>query len=59
MDILTFHGIGLMAQLIATVMLIATLTGFMIKRSQPWLVGVVVAMVILAIAVTLVVEATT
>ncbi len=48
-----------MAELIATVLLIAALTGFMIKRSQPWLVSVVVAMVILAIAVILVVEGTT
>ncbi len=59
MDIITSHGVGLMAELIATVLLIAALTGFMIKRSQPWLVSVVVAMVILAIAVILVVEGTT
>jgi hypothetical protein len=57
--IITSHGVGLIAELIATVLLFAALTGFMIKRSQPWLVGVAVAMVILAIAVTLVIEATT
>jgi hypothetical protein len=56
---ITSHGIGLIAEVIAAVLLIAALTGFAIKRSQPWLVGVAVAMVILIIAVTMVVEATT
>jgi hypothetical protein len=59
MDIITSHGVGLIAELIATVLLIAALTGFMIKRSAPWLVSVAMAMVILAVAVTIVVEATT
>lgn len=59
MDIITSHGIGLIAELTATVLLIAALTGFMIKRSQPWLVSLVVATVILVAAVTIVVEATT
>ena len=59
MAIITSHGVGLIAELTAAVLLIAALTGFTIKRSQPWLVSVVVATVILAVAVTIVVEATT
>lgn len=59
MAMITSHGIGLIAEVIAAVLLIAALTGFAIKRSQPWLVGVALAMVILIIAVTMVVEATT
>ena len=59
MGIITSHGVGLIAELIATFLLIAALTGFMIKRSQPWLVSLVVATVILVAAVTIVVEATT
>ncbi len=59
MAIITSHGVGLIAELTAAVLLIAALIGFTIKRSQPWLVSVVVATVILAVAVTIVVEATT
>ena len=59
MAIITSHGVGLIAELTAALLLIAALTGFTIKRSQPWLVSVVVATLILAVAVTIVVEATT
>ncbi len=59
MAIITSYGVGLIAELIATALLIAALTGFMIKRSQPWLVSVVLATGILVVAVTIVVEATT
>lgn len=59
MAIITSHGIGLIAELIATLLLIAALAGFWIKRSELWLVSAAVATVMLIVAVTMVVEATT
>jgi len=56
---MTLQGVGLIAELIGTALLLAALTGFSIRRSQPWLVGVAVAMTILIVAVTIVVEAST
>ncbi len=58
MDIITSHGVGLMVELIATVLLIAAVTGFAFKRSVPWLVAIAAATVMLIVAVTMVVEAT-
>jgi hypothetical protein len=37
---ITSQGYGLIAELIATALLIAALTGFFVQRSKPWLVGV-------------------
>jgi hypothetical protein len=56
---MTSQGIGLIAELIGTALLVVALTGFSIRRSQPWLVGAAVAMTILVVAVTIVVEAST
>jgi hypothetical protein len=56
---ITSYGLGLIAELIAAVLLIAALTGFAIRRSQPWLIGVAVAMMLFVVAVTIVVRATT
>jgi hypothetical protein len=56
---MTSQGVGLIAELIGTALLVVALTGFSIRRSQPWLVGVAVAMTILVVAVTIVVEAST
>jgi hypothetical protein len=55
---ITSYGLGLIAELIATVLLLVALTGFAIRRSQPWLVGVAVAMTLFVVAATIVVEAT-
>jgi hypothetical protein len=56
---MTSQGVGLIAELIGTALLVVALTGLSIRRSQPWLVGVAVAMTILVVAVTIVVEAST
>ena len=53
---ITSEGFGLIAELIAAAMLIATLTGFAITRSQPWLISVVITFMILIVAVTIVIE---
>lgn len=52
---ITSQGYGLIAELIAAALLIATLTGLFVKRSRPWLVGVTIALVILAVAATMVI----
>lgn len=44
---ITSQGFGLIAELIAAALLIAALTGLIIRRSQPWLAGATVALVIL------------
>jgi uncharacterized membrane protein YpjA len=59
MVIITSHGIGLMAELTAALLLIVALTGFLIKRNEPWLVCLAAAMLMLIVAVTIVVEGTT
>jgi hypothetical protein len=53
---ITSQGFGLIAELIAAALLIAALTGFVIWRSQPWLVGVTAAFVILIVAVTIIIN---
>ena len=56
---LTSQGFGLIAELFAAVLLVAALTGFFIRRSQPWLVGAAIAFTILIVAVTIIIEAST
>jgi hypothetical protein len=56
---ITSEGFGLIAELIAAASLIATLTGFAIKRSQLWLISVVIIFMILIVAVTMVIDSST
>jgi hypothetical protein len=56
---ITSEGFGLIAELIAAVLLIAALTGIAIQRSQAWLVGLVIAFMMLIVAMTVVVESST
>jgi hypothetical protein len=56
---LTSQGFGLIAELFAAILLAAALTGFFVKRSQPWLVGAAIAFVILVAALTVVIDAST
>jgi hypothetical protein len=56
---ITSHGYGLIAELIAVALLIAALTGLSVQRSGPWLVGVTIAFVILAVAATMVIASPT
>jgi hypothetical protein len=56
---ITSQGFGLIAELIAAALLIAALTGLIIRRSQPWLVGVTVALVMLVVAVTIIINSST
>ena len=52
------EGIALIAELIATLALAVALVGFRMRRSLPWLVGSIVALVVLLAAVTVIVNAT-
>jgi uncharacterized membrane protein YgaE (UPF0421/DUF939 family) len=56
---ITSQGFGLIAELIAAASLIAALMGLIIRRSQPWLVGVTAALVILVAAVTIIINSST
>jgi uncharacterized membrane protein YgaE (UPF0421/DUF939 family) len=56
---ITSQGFGLIAELIAAALLIAALAGLIIRRSQPWLVGVTVTLVILIVAVTIIINSST
>ncbi len=56
---ITSQGFGLIAELIAAALLIAALTGLVIRRSQPWLVAVTIAFIILIVAMTIVVDSST
>ena len=56
---ITSQGFGLIAELIAAAMLTAALAGFAVRRSQPWLVGVAIASIILVVAVTIVINSST
>jgi hypothetical protein len=56
---ITSQGFGLITELIAAALLTATLAGFAVRRSQPWLVGVAIASIILVVAVTIVINSTT
>ena len=56
---ITSQGFGLIAELTAAALLIAALAGLIIRRSQPWLVGATVALVILISAVTIIINSST
>ena len=56
---ITSQGYGLIAELIAAGLLITALTGLFVQRSKPWLVGVMMAFVILTAAATVVIAAST
>ena len=56
---ITSQGYGLIAELIAAALLIAALTGFVVQRSKPWLVGVTMASMILIVAATVVIALST
>ena len=56
---ITSQGFALIAELVAAVLLVAALTGFLVRRSQPWLVGAAIAFTILIVALTLVIDAAT
>jgi hypothetical protein len=55
----TSQGYGLIAELIATALLIATLIGFFVQRSKLWLVGVTMAFMLLIVTATLVIASST
>jgi F0F1-type ATP synthase assembly protein I len=55
----TSQGFSLITELIAAALLVAALVGFTIQRSQPWLVGVGVAFLMLIVAVTIIIESST
>jgi hypothetical protein len=56
---ITSEGFGLIAELITAVLLIAALTGFITRRTRPWLVGVAITFAMLIVAVTIVIETST
>ena len=56
---ITSQGYGLIAELIATALLIVALTGLFVQRSKPWLVGVTMALVILTAAAMVVIASST
>jgi hypothetical protein len=56
---ITSQGYGLIAELIAAGLLITALTGLFVQRSKPWLVGVMMAFVILTAAATVVIASST
>jgi hypothetical protein len=56
---ITSQGYGLIAELIATALLIAALTGFFVRRFKSWLVGVTMAFMILIVAATVVIDSST
>jgi len=56
---ITSQGYGLIAELIATALLIAALTGFFVRRSKSWLVGVTIAFMILIVAATVLIDSST
>ena len=56
---ITSQGYGLIAESIAAALLIVALTGLLVQRSKPWLVGVTMAFVILTAAATVVIASST
>jgi hypothetical protein len=56
---ITSAGIGLIAELIAAVLLIAAVAGFAVRRTRPWLVGIAITGTMLTAAVTLLIAAST
>jgi len=55
----SWDGIALIAEVMAALMLVVTLIGFRVSRSQLWLAGSVIALIALLAAVTIIVSATT
>ena len=56
---ITSQGYGLIAESIAAALLIVALSGLLVQRSNPWLVGVTMAFVILTVAATVVIASST
>jgi hypothetical protein len=56
---ITSEGFGLIAELLTAVLLIAALTGFVIRQTRPWCVGVAITFAMLIVAVTIVIESST
>ncbi len=56
---ITSQGFALIAELVAAILLIAALSGFVFQRSQPWLVGVAIAFMILMVAMIIVADSST
>ncbi len=56
---ITSQGFALISELVAALLLIAALSGFVIQRSQPWLVGVAIAFMILMVAMIIVADSST
>ncbi len=56
---ITSQGFALIAELVSAILLIAALAGFVIQRSQPWLVGVAIAFMILMVAMIIVADSST
>jgi hypothetical protein len=56
---ITSQGFGLIAELIAAALILITLAGFAVQRSQFWLAGVAIAFVVLVAAVTIVIQSST
>jgi hypothetical protein len=52
----TSQGVALIVELIAPAFLIAALAGFIIRRSKPWLVNVAMAVIVLIVAATIIIE---
>ena len=56
---ITSQGIGLIAELVAAVLLIAAIAGFAVRRTGPWLVSVAITFTMLIAAVALLIESST
>jgi uncharacterized protein YacL len=56
---ITSEGFGLIAELIAAVLLIAAITGFAVRRTARWLLGVAITFTMLIAAVTILIESST
>lgn len=56
---ITSEGIGLIAELIAAVLLIAAVAGFAVRRTGPWLLGAAITFAMLIAAVTILIKAST
>jgi hypothetical protein len=56
---ITSEGMGLIAELIAAVLLIAAVAGFAVRRTGPWLVGVGITFTMLIAAVALLIASST
>ena len=50
---------ALIAELFSAVLLVAALSSFFVRRSRPWLVGAAIAFMILIVALTVIIDAST